>query len=307
VVLRSYNGGILIRDTKVTSWDEAKGTYDMRYDDGRAYIVAQASGRMDVLNSEIAYLGYPRDVEIKRGTMNGGIYGLSWKIPNGTFGRHLLTGVVRGSKIHDNSFGMYMYGATGMAVENNEVYRNVQYGIDPHDDSNNLLIAGNNVHNNGNHGIIGSKRVVYSTIRDNRSVDNRLHGIMLDRQSNFNIVEDNEVSGNVNGLALYDSHDNLLRGNTVVGNRFGIRANMNSSENRFAMNTLRGNDRAIFIYGGAKDNVAIDNTIVGNVQALALKETEGNIFVSAIPLTNNLENVYFDPASRTTNYVQRMP
>lgn len=38
------------------------------------------------------------------------------------------------------------------------MFNNIQYGFDPHDDSDFLNIHDNTVYNNGNHGIIASKR-----------------------------------------------------------------------------------------------------------------------------------------------------
>lgn len=303
--LTSYNAGMLISGTKITSWDEAAGTPDMGYADGRAYITARANGRMDVVDSEIAYLGYPRSTELTQGKQVGGVYGLSWKIPNGTFGQTLLTGSAIGNRIHDNYFGIYTFGATGMAIRGNELYDNVQYGIDPHDDSNNLLIEDNYVHDNGNHGIIVSKRVVYSTIRGNRSVGNRLHGIMLDRQSDYNLVENNTVTGNVNGIALYDSHHNLIRLNTFDRNRFGIRANMGSSRNDFRHNSIRNSEKGIFLYGGARENMTQGNIIADNGQGIGLKDATGNYLLDRLSDHNNTVPIRTDgDPARTENFIR---
>ncbi len=304
--LRTHNGNLIIRNTKITSWNEQAGAPDEDVSDGRAYVLAQASGRMDVLGSEIAYLGYSLATEQRIDRSPGGNYGLSWKIPNGTFGQNVLTGVVTGNRIHHNYFGLYTYGASGMVIRDNEVYANLQYGIDPHDDSNNLLIEQNLVHHNGNHGIIVSKRVVYSTIRDNRSTDNRLHGIMLDRQSNANLVEGNFASGNVNGLALYDSHRNLIRRNTFTNNKYGLRANQSSSANLIRDNRLLSNERGVFLYGKASKNVIIDNALTGNAIGVALKEAEANAVANSLRDGLNTLNIKTDEASRTANYVERI-
>lgn len=44
------------------------------------------------------------------------------------------------------------------------MYNNIQYGFDPHDDSDFLNIHDNTVYNNGNHGIIASKRCASCTV-----------------------------------------------------------------------------------------------------------------------------------------------
>lgn len=305
--LTSYNGSIIIRDTKITSWDSELDAPDSEYQDGRAYIRAYNNGRMDVIRSEIAYLGYPRSTEQRltdsQGT--GGIYGLSWKIPNGSFHRSLLSGSVVESRVHHNYFGMYMFGATGMTIRDNEVFDNVQYGIDPHDDSNNFLIERNLVYDNGNHGIIGSKRVNFNTIRENVTRGNHLHGIMLDRQSNYNLVENNISTDNVNGLAVYDSHQNLVKSNLFANNIYGIRANMSSGGNRFAENTITGHRKGIYLYGGAEKNIIIDNRIASNEEGINLKQASGNIVVNSLREDENDRAIKLDEYAHAANYIGR--
>ena len=307
-IVRTERGSLLIQGVHVTSWDESIKGPDRNIEDGRAILVAYTGGRMDILDSEISYLGYPLDVARRLGTSFGGTYGLSWKIPNGSFNQNLLTGSLIRSRVHHNHFGLYAFGATGLVIRDNEVYQNTEYGIDPHDDANNLLIEGNFVHSNGNHGIIGSKRVMYSTIRNNRSVGNRLHGIMLDRQSNYNLVENNRSSGQVNGMALYDSHHNLVRQNSFIGNRLGIRANMASAENRFTENEIRSNEKGIYLYGQATKNVFLDNVVAYNSEGVKLKDAHQNVIRTSLkPDDNNTQPLKFDESSRTTNYVESIP
>lgn len=301
--VRSQHGSMLFNNTKVISWDEKKNGPDTNLDDGRAFIVAYASGRLDIVNSDISYLGMPLEIA-KRYQDFGGNYGLSWKLQNGTFGKYAMTGNIIGSKIHHNYFGVYTYGTSGMIIKNNEVYQNIQYGIDPHDDSNNLLIEGNYVHNNGNHGIIGSKRVVYSTIRNNRSIDNRLHGIMLDRDTNYNLVEDNEATGNVNGMALSESSHNLIRFNNFRDNKFGIRASKASSQNIFATNMIEKNEKGVYVYGNSKRNIVKDNTITGNIQGVYLKESRSNAVFNSLKTGKNIVTIKVDESARLTNFIQ---
>lgn len=74
-------------DEQVVSWDERAGTYDTNVDDGRSYISVisevkdeqtclgaakrnMGEARMDIVSSEMAYLGY----------YNSESYGLTWKV-----------------------------------------------------------------------------------------------------------------------------------------------------------------------------------------------------------------------------------
>lgn len=276
VWIRSHSGNILIDNTKITSWDETQNDFDREYKDGRSYITSKASGRMDVLNSEIAYLGFPGFEQ--RGGDFGGSYGLSWKLVGGRFGRELLTGVVENNRIHHNYFGIYTYGVTGMLVRGNETYQNDQYGIDPHDDSNNMLIENNKSHDNGNHGIITSKRCFHNIIQNNISYGNRLHGIMLDKKSNNNLVQNNKLFNNVDGVAIYDSHRNVIINNESFANKQGIRINVESSDNHVFQNQLYANRKGIFVYAGAKENYLINNDVKENDIGISLWNTANNYF-----------------------------
>ena len=67
-------------------------------------------------------------------------------------------GDIKNSDIHHNYYGHYSYGHQGGVWTNNKMHHNHQYGFDPHDDSDYLTIANNEVYDNVNHGIIASKR-----------------------------------------------------------------------------------------------------------------------------------------------------
>lgn len=302
--LRAYDSNILIQNTKITSWDERTNTVDLEHKkDGRSYVLVKRSGRMDVLNSELAYLGY--GIEEGYGLTNthgGGVYGLSWRINDGAFGKYLVTGVVTNTKLHHNYYGLYTYGATGMLIANNEAYENVQYGFDPHDDSNNLIIENNLAHDNGNHGIIISKRCINNTIRGNTSYRNKLHGIMLDRQSNYNLVENNVTYGNVDGVAIYDSHNNLIRHNNIRDNARGVRVNVASSGNLFENNSIINSERGIYFYDGATGNIAIDNIVTGNTIAVYLDSAANNLIARSLYKGQNTRDV--KEVGRGENQVQ---
>lgn len=277
VTIKSEYGNILIKNTKITSWDEENDTVDKNHEDGRAFILIRYNGRMDIENSEIGYLGNKLIAEI-----GGGSYGLSWRIPKDSYKKNLVTGNVKSSKIHHNYFGIYTFGATGMKITNNEVYENVQYGIDPHDDTNNLSIRENVVHNNGNHGIIASKRCFYNVAKFNITFDNALHGMMLDKDSNFNIFEYNTVYDNVDGIALSGSHYNIIRNNEIRSGKSGVRLSSESSKNYIEKNIITESTNGIFIYSNSNSNYALNNRIFGNLIGIYLKDTTNNV------LRNNL-------------------
>lgn len=283
VWIRSSGGAISINGVKITSWDENAKDYDKNDKDGRSFIMAKYSGRMDIYNSELAYLGYyPFSSE------SASSYGVSWKIPDNSFGSYLMTGEVKDSKFHHNYFGAYTYGATGMVWLNNQFYSNIQYGLDPHDDSNGFLVEGNSAFDNGNHGIIFSKRCINNVIRGNLTYNNKLHGIMLDRNSNNNLVENNIVYGNRDGIALYDSSNNTIRNNEIYQNERGIRANTASQNNLVLSNQIYSSSQfGIYLYGDANSNVIKNNFISKNGSGIYIKTKANELVDNEIKSNRN--------------------
>ena len=68
------------------------------------------------------------------------------------------------------------------------MHDNIEYGFDPHDDSDYLNIHNNEVYRNGNHGIIASKRCNGVSIQNNEVYDGGEAGLFLHRSSDDAIV-----------------------------------------------------------------------------------------------------------------------
>ena len=68
------------------------------------------------------------------------------------------------------------------------MHDNIEYGFDPHDDSDYLNIHDNTVYDNGNHGIIASKRCNDVSIQDNTVYGGSNAGLFLHRSSDNAIV-----------------------------------------------------------------------------------------------------------------------
>jgi parallel beta-helix repeat protein len=198
---------------------------------------------------------------------------------------------VENSEFHHNYFGLYTFGATGMVFRNNEMYENVQYGLDPHDDSNNFIVEYNDVYSNGNHGIIFSKRCFNNVIRYNHSHDNRLHGVMLDRNSNDNSVYGNVLTGNTDGIALWDSHQNAIYDNKILDSKRGIRLNNQSSNNDITTNQIADSTQyGLYLYDNAAENWFWNNRMDGNVVGVYIKSSDNHIYDNWI--SESREGVY---------------
>ncbi len=270
VWIRTVSGRVYIEGVRITSWNENTGDYDYNWQDGRAYILARFDARMDIVDSELAYLGYSPT------TTGGGNYGASWRNADNALDTYLITGEVRNSIFHHNYYGAYTFGAVGMNWLNNTFYENVVYGLDPHDDSNYALIIGNRAHHNGRHGIIVSERCRYNTFRDNISDNNKGHGIMIHEDSHGNLIEYNTAYNNQDGIVVYRSSDNIIRYNTVRHNeRGGIRINNPSVGNVIEHNELVNNSGyGIYLYRDAVETIIRDNMVVNSRSGIYVKTND---------------------------------
>lgn len=277
--IASFDGSMHIENVKISSWDPASESYDVTTTDGRSFILARNSGRMDIMNAELAYLGYTSYGEYGRGYPFGGVYGVSWKIEGGTFNKKIMAGNVTDSRIHHNQFGIYTFGTTGQVMRGNHVYNQIDYGFDPHDDSNHMIIEHNYAYDNGNHGIITSKRCFKNIIAHNTSSNNRLHGIMLDQDSNESIIRENQLYGNTDGFVAYDSHGNYVFENDIHTNaKSGVRLNVMSSKNFVFQNTITDNAKGAYLYDHVIDNHFVDNTFASNNLAAHFRNATYNVF-----------------------------
>lgn len=265
VVVTARRGGhLLIDGIQVTSWDNTVNGVDTSVANGRSYLLALEGARMDILHSDVSYLG----------SGSGEPSGLSWrkrlKDSDPTTG---ATGRLEDSKIHHNYFGMYSYEAYGIKILRNEVYENLYYGIDPHDDSQEFEVAYNKVHHNGTHGIIFSRLCENNTIHHNEVYANAQHGIMLDRGTNNNVVNDNVVYGNQDGIAIFQSSGNIIRNNTIRQNLRGIRINATydeddvydgiSADNQILNNRIEDSaEHGVYLYARADRNLFQGNQIL---------------------------------------------
>lgn len=285
-------GNLNFSNTKVISWNESAAGPDTEYANYkrahikvRSRVVAGAAqvSQMNIASSDVGYLGY-----------NGAeAYGLAWKVMDGAFSSVDVLGDITDSRIHHNYFGAYMYGAYGMRINNNEFDNNIKYGLDPHDDSDALVITNNRSHHNGNHGIICSQRCDNLTITGNTSSNNIGHGIMLHRSTDFSLVENNTVTNNTDaGIALFESNNNIVRGNYLAGNKQSLRLSVGSSFNRFENNTVASSlGNGIYTYKSSDvpvrgDGINRNNTWTGNIingsrdKILKLGATNGDNFTN---------------------------
>ncbi len=272
VFLETVSGTLSFENTKVTSWDFVSNTEDSVIANGRAYVRASGPARMDIINSEFAYLG---------ASEGGGGYGISWRDDDTSAAR--VTGNVIDSRLHHNYYGFYSYAASGMTIRGNKFYENVVYGFDPHDYSRDMLVENNEAYDNGNHGFIISRGCYNFVFRGNKSYrnknlssSNRAHGFMLDpggsggpQVASYNItLENNEAFDNEGyGIRMLDVQTSTIRNNRFANNYHGITIERNSFNNLIEGNTIFSNTLSGIQLTGATSGPAIsarNNRIISN-------------------------------------------
>jgi parallel beta-helix repeat protein len=247
VSVTADHGYLDIRATRITSWDTERNGPDTEYESyGRAFIRVRSrlrsmvliplQSRMDITDSEVAYLGYGANES----------YGLVWKVvaPQPyVFGHVRVYGNVVRSRIHHNYFGLYTSGAQDSEWRDNQVYQNVHYGLAPHNRSDDLRIERNDVHHNGHHGITVRQRCLRASIRDNRVWRNGEGGITVHRDSNDAVVTGNEVFANAeSGITIYASSGAVVRDNVSLDNgMIGVQLAMGTTGSRVENNEIGGN------------------------------------------------------------------
>lgn len=265
-------GQLLLNGVKVTSWDASSetGAVDDDITDGRAYILAQEGSRMDILTSDIAYLGDATN------TTTSGVALTKRAIPGDPSTGS--TGTIQGSKFHNNYQGLFVSEGISLTITNNEVFDNLNDGIYLRDGTTLSTVSGNTVRNNGNQNTgSGSGIRVYNNSTQNTVVSNNVsgnagNGISVERGSNNNQVRGNTVTDNTEGIVVAESDNNLIQGNTARNNQNGIRIS-GAQDNPAANNQVIGNQvqdsqsttsnaYGIYFYNHADSNTIRNNTIL---------------------------------------------
>jgi len=261
------NAEVLIKDTTITSIDPATNKPDIDSNNGRSFVRGLESSRMDIINSDISYLGNGllEGRQQKAILRDGGTYGTSLRISDDRLGQDIATGWVEASTFSRNHFGGFTFGASGMTWRNNLFTKNDVYGLDPHDDSNNATIENNRFIANGKHGFIVSKRCNYNVIRNNISAGNGGHGYMLHEDSNYNVIENNVAIGNTDNFAIYASSFNTVRGNKSYNPRSAhVRVNADTTQSFVQNNLFYGGEKGVYLYEQA-DSVLIEGNIFAGI------------------------------------------
>ena len=244
-------GKATIDNSLVASWDNTRNAINKDPYNPRGYIVVTNHGLLDVVNSTIAYLGYSlggiSDTRFAQAAM--GYYDSDdFRIVNST--------------IAFNYYGFYSHNAKNFLIEDNDIYGNTGYGLDPHTGSINFAIIDNYVHDNGNQGIICSIDCYNVTITGNQ-VDYNVEGIGLHWDTNSSLIHDNLVRFNDKyGIFIQKtSYDNTIANNTLIGNKRGIGILETSGANNITDNVIQGTKTPIFVSDTSHKNEIERNSL----------------------------------------------
>ena len=225
-----------------------------------------ATGTMNVLNSEISYLGY-------KGT---GHHGLDY------YGGD--KSLVQNNQIHHNWRAFYSSGVGGLTFTKNIVHDNYEYGIDPHSGTHDMYITFNKSYNN-NHGIICSQDCFNIHIENNELYKNKADGIFLNADSHHSFIKNNNIHDQETAIQLPSISYSEISGNTITNSKYGIKlyteTGSKTINNNIHNNNIKASNTGIEVRDGASTNSITSNTIdgLGTGRGIVVKgsTTSGNV------------------------------
>jgi len=202
------------------------------------------------------------------------------------------------SVIESNYYGIYLWASSRNIICENTLNDN-DHGIDLWENSNNIITK-NVAKDNGAYGIYAYHSHT-NTISEN-TFNNSGYGIVLDR-SNGNEVVLNVVANNADGVFVYDSRNNLVRGNMITAHHRwlmgrgmligGYLISEHYYNNTICDNIIRNNRFGIQLYQYANYNWIYHNSFINNqIQANIDEFTSNNTWDNGYPSGGNYWDDY---------------
>lgn len=259
-------GSLDIDGVKVTSWDPETNNFTNQVLDGltpRPYIAIQdGADSTHITNSEIAYLGY-NDSRKQGLNFYGG--------DNST---------LTGNRIHDLWYGFISVNVGHVRIENNTVYNNFRYGIDPHMNSHDMIIRNNHIYDN-RIGLICSLQCANVIFEKNTIANNNEIGLMFSRNTVNSIARNNNISSSDTGISISGSHLNKVYGNNLFDNNISLAIKDNSSNNFLFNNS---------IYQSRNCGILVDESLNNTIEENHIEK----YYASGICLTGGaIQNIFY--------------
>lgn len=276
-------GNLGIDSVKISSWNTTSNDYattDVNTPRASITIQPKGTGKTNIFNSDIGYLG---DGNTSRGQ------GLSYWSGDGS--------VIRNNTIHHMYYGFYSERVGNITIENNRIYNDIKYGIDPHTETRDMTIRNNTVHDNGHIGIICSLDCNNITIEGNTVYNNTKAGIMLSKNVQNSVVRNNKVYGEDTGISVSESSKDVVHGNVIDNSLNGIQVKLNSSNNSIENNS---------IYNSAKCGIQISDAASRNLISsnVVLNSTKNGICILDGVSGNTVNNNTIDASGSYAVYVR---
>ena len=248
---------------KVTSWDGAKGAPPADHTAARPFLLYEDGSRLEVVRSELAYLGYD-----SRGMSTPGV---SWR-------RKGTTGEAVESTFHHSFLGAYASEAERVAFKGNVFRDNERQGLSVRGPASGIVVEANEVFGNGADGVLVAG-VADSTLADNRVHANAGNGITL-RGVDRSRVTGNLVEGSgKDGIVLSGSSANLVRANIARAQRDGVRVDGSSAGNAIEENRLEATRTGLRLSGRSTGARLTGNQVDGAPVGVVL-DAPGTTMVS---------------------------
>lgn len=278
-------GKLYIVDTSVQGWQEEKNRPAAQENekDFRPYIVSWSGSRTWIAGSRFENLGY-------RFTKAYGVsFASSLPMQQDNPSVAPPEGWIVNSSFSGLYYGFYGFEASNVAIVNNIYKDNIVYGIDPHGNSRNMIIAANEISGTKQrHGITLAQDVQGSWVFGNRSHDNAGSGIVLDNNCGGNIVMGNAIERNGgDGLSFFESSGNIALNNVVSANaKSGIRV-------RNSLNTILRGGKVMDngLYGIAAYASSPEEDDAGDEDADAFEKAV-SLDLEGVEMTGNLQGQF---------------
>lgn len=233
------SGTLSIDSVKITSWNTGTNNYALQGSSGqtlRGYILSQSgsTGKTNILNSEIAYLGYSGSEH----------HGLDYYGGTGS--------LIQNNNIHHLWRAFYSSGIGGVNFNKNVVHDNIDYGIDPHSGTHDMYITYNKAYNN-NHGIICSVTCYNMHITNNELYKNQRDGIFMDAGSHHSTIANNIIHDEDVAIQLPSLSYSEIYGNTITNVDYGIELDT-EIDSSFASDGRCGTIGCVTISNNVHDN-----------------------------------------------------
>jgi len=270
--IEAADGGTLIMRRVVVTAVDLEGHAIDKPEASRGFIVARDG----------ATLRLDRDRLIDLGHLGVVSYGVSLRKPH-------PSSFIRRSTVLGAYFGVYLSHASGVGIVDNSFVDSWVYGIDPHTESSDLLIAGNTLVRSGTHAIVLADRVKSNVVRNNVIRGAGDHGIVVFKDSGGNRITGNRITGVFDGIVITDSPENSLAANQVEAHRFALRVSGSSARsNTASQNTFSNALVGAYLYGGANQNTLVDNHFVGNLENVRVRDDAPSNHVTPVPPRSEL-------------------